>query len=174
MRIAVTGTPGTGKTAATRVLAAPDSGPAVDLSVIHLNEIIKQNDLWLERDESRDTVVADIEAIEGYLEGETGIFESHLAHRLDVDRAVVLRCRPDLLEKRLLDRGEPAETALENRQSEALDVILGETVGRHGRELVHEIETTTRSPVEVAEEIARVIRGERDPSVGEVDYLEYA
>lgn len=164
MRLAVTGTPGTGKTSATE---------ALDMPVIHLNDVVREEGLWSERDEERDTLVVDLEACRERLGDWEGVLESHLAHRFEADRVAVLRCRPDELERRLLDRGEPAAKAAENRESEALDVVLGEAVAEHGEGAVYEIDTTERTPEEVAAELAAVAAGERDPSAGEVDFLAY-
>jgi len=168
-RLAVTGTPGTGKTAATESLAG-----RFDVEVRHLNELVRERGLRKARDEERDTVVADLDAVRAALGAWSGVVESHLAHRLEADRAVVLRCRPDVLETRLLERGEPPATAAENRESEALDVILAEAVDRFGRGRIHEIDTTDRTPAETAAELWAVLCGEREPEVGTVDYLAYA
>ncbi|MFB6093329.1 MAG: adenylate kinase family protein [Halanaeroarchaeum sp.] len=167
MRVAVTGTPGTGKTTATDRLET-------DLPVVHLNDLIREEDLSTRVDEERDSLVADLEAVEARLaDREDVVVESHLAHHLDVDRVIVLRCAPAVLESRLEERGEPAATARENAESEALDVILGEAVTAHGREAVYEVDTTDRAPAAVAREIDRAIAGERDPSAGTVDYTDY-
>jgi adenylate kinase len=166
-RVAVTGTPGTGKTSATERLAAEG------FEVTHLNDAIREADLHSERDEERDSLVADFAAIEEWLGDWSGLLESHLAHHFDAERVVVLRCRPDVLKTRLLDRGESPAKASENAESEALDVILSEAVDRHGEDAVYEIDTTDRDPEAVAEAIRAVIAGERDPSAGTVDFLEY-
>ena len=164
MRLAVTGTPGTGKTSATEALEVP---------VVHLNDVVREKGLWSERDEERDTLVVDLDACRKHLGDWEGVLESHLAHHFAADRVAVLRCRPDELERRLLDRGEPAAKAAENRESEALDVVLGEAVAEHGEDAVYEIDTTDRTPEEVAAELTAVASGERDPSAGEVDFLPY-
>ncbi|UPW00059.1 adenylate kinase family protein [Halorussus gelatinilyticus] len=167
MRVAVTGTPGTGKTSAVEALET-------ELEVVHLNDLIRDEDLWEERDEERDSLVADLDAIAERLDGcEDLLVESHLAHHLDADRVVVLRCHPEELERRLTERGESEAKAEENAESEALDVILSEAVNAHGVENVYEIETTDRDPDEVAEEIRAVVAGEREPSAGDVSYIEY-
>lgn len=167
MRVAVTGTPGTGKTTATELLET-------DLEVIHLNEIIEDEELYETVDTERDSVVADLEALADRLAGrEDVVIESHLAHHLAADRVVVLRCRPDELTDRLRERGETEGKAAENAESEALDVILAEAVEIHGPESVYEIDTTDREPAAVATDIAAVIAGEREPSAGEVDFIEY-
>ncbi|RDZ64965.1 adenylate kinase [Haloferax sp. Atlit-12N] len=168
MRVVVTGTPGTGKTTATERVADD-----LDLDVVHLNRLVKDEGLWTERDEERDTLVVDLDAARDELGDWDGIVESHLAHHFEADRVVVLRCRPDILEQRLLDRGEAETKARENRESEALDVILGEAVEFHGEESVYEIDTTERDPDAVADDIAAVVTGEREPSAGTVDFIDY-
>jgi len=166
-RVAVTGTPGTGKSTATALLED-------EYEVIHLNDRIKgDDDLWTERDPDRDTLVADLDAVRERLGDWAGVLDSHLAHRFAVDRVVVLRCHPETIETRLRERGESPETAEENAESEALDVILSEAVTEHGVENVYEIDTTDREPESVADEIRAAIEGEREPSAGTVDFIAY-
>jgi adenylate kinase len=166
-RVAVTGTPGTGKTTATALLE-----DAYD--VTHLNDRVKSDDdLWTERDDDRDTLVVDLDAVRETLDDWTGVLESHLAHRFDADRVVVLRCHPETIESRLVERGESPETAAENAESEALDVILSEAVAEHGAENVYEVDATDRDPEEVADAIRAAVEGEREPSAGTVDFIDY-
>ena len=167
-RLAVTGTPGTGKTTATDLLAEEQG-----VQVVHLNDLIREEGLYAERDEERDSLVADLDAVAEHLGEWTGVVDSHLVHYLDADRVAVLRCRPDLLERRLVERGEGEASARENRESEALDVVLGEAVDRFGENRVYEIDTTDRDPEAVATELRRVLDGDREPSAGEVDFMEY-
>jgi len=118
--------------------------------------------------------VADLDAVRDRLAGrEDLLVESHLAHHLDADLVVVLRCHPEELSGRLRDRGEPEGKADENAESEALDVILSEAVDRHGRERVREIDTTGREPAAVARDVAAAIAGEYDPGVGDVEFTDY-
>ena len=167
MRLAVTGTPGTGKTTATDLVEP-------DLDVIHLNEVIKSEDLSSREDAERDTLVADMDAVEEWLgDRDDVIVDSHLAHHLPVDKVVVLRCQPAELERRLTDRGESEAKSQENAESEALDIVLSEAVENHGLDAVYEIDATDRSPADVAREIERVLAGEREPSAGEVSYIDY-
>jgi adenylate kinase len=167
VRVALTGTPGTGKTTASE---RADTG----LDVIHLNEVIEREDLYTDRDEDRGSLVADIDAVRDWLgDREDVLVESHLAHHLDVEKVIVLRCHPEEIERRLEERDEPAETIAENADSEALDVILTEAVETHGLDAVYEIDTTDRSPDAVATEIERVVAGEREPSAGTVSFVEY-
>jgi len=168
MRVAVTGTPGTGKTTATELLET-------DLDVIHLNEAVREHELYEDVDEERDSVIVDLEAAGEWLgDRDDVLVESHLAHHFDVDRVVVLRCHPEDLEERLRERGDESEASVvENAESEALDVILSEAVDEHGVESVYEIDATDRDPDAVADEIDAVVRGEREPSAGTVSFIEY-
>jgi len=166
MRVAVTGTPGTGKTTAVESLDT-------DLDVIHINDVIHEEDFVVEHDEERDSAVADLDAVAEFLDGrEDVLFESHLAHHFDADRVVVLRCHPEELEERLTDRGESAAKARENADSEALDVILAEAVDRHEGS-VYEVDATDLTPGETAAEIAAVAAGEREPQVGTVSFVDF-
>jgi len=168
MRVAVTGTPGTGKTTATERLET-------DLDVVHLNEAVREHDLYEDVDEERGSVIVDLEAAGEWLgDRDDVLVESHLAHHLDVDRVVVLRCHPEDLEERLRERGDESDASIvENAESEALDVILSEAVDAHGVESVYEIDATDRDPDAVAAEIDAVVRGEREPSAGTVNFIEY-
>lgn len=167
MRVAVTGTPGTGKTTVTRHLDT-------DLAVVHLNDVIRDEGLYTRVDESRDSAVADLDAVADWLDGrENVVVESHLAHYFDADVTIVLRCHPATLERRLLDRGESPEKARENAESEALDVILVETVDRRDESTVFEIDTTEDTPEAIAAEIETVLAGDRQPAVGTVDFTDY-
>jgi adenylate kinase len=174
VRVVLTGTPGTGKTTASERLAD-------EYRVIHLNEIVSEEGLWTERDADRDSLVVDVDALAAWVDDHVDhvdpddrvVLESHLAHLLDADRVIVLRCRPDLLDSRLRDRGESEAKARENAESEALDVVLSESVEKHGPEKVYEIDATDRSPDDVAAEIEAVVAGERDPSAGGVDFTDY-
>jgi len=196
LRVAVTGTPGTGKsTATTRLAERVDAGEYADRSgdaagdpalepdrvdVVHLNDVIESEALYDGVDEERDSVVVDLDALAAWVDEHVAgtdatvvVLDSHLAHHLDVDRVAVLRCHPDSLEVRLRDRGEPAAKAAENAESEALDVVLGESVDAHGTDAVYEIETTDADPDAVADAIATVVTGSREPSAGTVDYIDY-
>jgi adenylate kinase len=185
--VALTGTPGTGKTSVSDLVA-----DRLGVEVVHLNDAIREAELFSERDVERDSLVADLDAVEAWLDdyraaeasgdhdsvgdrdGDPDLLvESHLAHLLDADRVVVLRCHPESLKPRLRDRGESEASVAENAESEALDTILAAAVDRHGEDSVWEIDTTDRAPEAVADDVVAAIDGETDPRVGVVDFIEY-
>ena len=141
--------------------------------MIHLNDLIREAGLWSERDEGRGSLVADLDAVREAVGDWSGVAESHLAHHLDADRVVVLRCRPDTLERRLRERGADEAKATENAESEALDVILSEAVERHGLDSAYEVDTTDRTPADGAADIEAVVTGDRHPSAGDVELTDY-
>ena len=167
MRIALTGTPGTGKTTVAQRLDT-------DLDVVHLNDVVREEGLTTGHDEERDSAVVDIDAVLSWLSGrEDVLFESHLAHQFAADRVVVLRCHPEQLDDRLAEDGVPADSVAENAESEALDVVLTEAVEHHGTERVYEIDTTGEAVETVVSAVEAVIDGQRDPSAGTVSFVEY-
>jgi len=180
MRVALTGTPGTGKTTVADLL---------DEHVVHLNDAVREHDLTERTDDERGSLVVDVEAVREWLaelpgEGTT-VVESHLAHLFDADRVVVLRCHPEELVERLEARADSAthdppkspemvaRSAEENAEAEALDVVLAEAVDQHGAESVYEVDTTGREPSAVAADVRAVLDGSRAPSAGTVDFTEW-
>ena len=156
MLIGLTGTPGTGKTSVSKFLEKERH-----VKVIHLNDVIKENHLYTEIDEKRDSVIADMELIEQHLkenicegEKEVTILESHLSHYI-ADVAIVLRLYPPELEMRLKKRGYSEEKIKENFEAEALDVILVEA--SEWCRKVFEVNTTGKSIEEVGKDIEKII-----------------
>lgn len=172
MDVAVTGTPGTGKTTAVGLVET-------DLEVVHLNDVIETEGLWSDHDEERGSLIADLEGLAAWFENRRAradaglLVESHLAHHLDVDRVVVLRCHPERLLERLTHResGDVGSASTrENAEAEALDLILAEAVDRHGGDAVYEVDTTDESPDSVAEAIEAVLEDRMEPTAGTVDF----
>lgn len=123
MRVALTGTPGTGKSTVSAVLRNRN------YNVLDITDFIKKNDLREEYDSERDTYDVDVEKLDSMLSDcEDVIFESHLSHFLDVDLIIVLRCHPEVMKSRLEARGYGSEKVSENIQAELLDIILCESV----------------------------------------------
>jgi adenylate kinase len=98
------------------------------------------------------------------------VIVGHLAHLLPVRDIIVLRCHPRELERRLGNhRRQSQPERNENLLAEATDVILVEAV-RPGHR-VWEIDTTTRTARDVAVEVRRLLHRRPPPSYGRVDWL---
>jgi len=151
--VAVTGTPGTGKTAACALLKG--------IMLIDLRKVAEEHSDLFTTDEERGSLEIDPLDLRGLLPAAKGVvvIEGHLAHLMDPDMVIVLRCSPKVLRKRLKARGWPEKKVQENVEAEAVDVILLEALGASKN--VFEIDTTEMRPKEVADAIASIIAGEK-------------
>lgn len=158
--IAMTGTPGTGKTSAAERLRQRG------YEIIDLNAFIAENGLLGEEDAERDTREVDIDRMRTAFSKRdklSAVVEGHLSHFLGCDIVVVFRCHPDVLAERLRARGYPESKVRENVQAEILDVILCEADESKAR--VFEIDTTKLTPEETADRMEGVIKGKVDLQV---------
>jgi len=120
--IALTGTPGTGKTTIAEELRKR-------YDVLDLNAFIKESGLLENFDGPRDTYDVDIRKLKKKLAHVSADFcDGHLSHFLDCEMIIVLRCNPSILYERLKKRGYSETKIIENVQAEALDVILCESI----------------------------------------------
>jgi adenylate kinase len=163
MHIALTGTPGIGKTTVASLLP---------YDVIDINTLVREG-LSLGVDPERGCLEANMNGLEGRLkeldtEGIT-ILDGHFSHHFTA-QAIVLRLHPKELKKRLETRGYDEKKINENLEAEAIDIILAEAVEICER--VDEIDTTGKAPEEVARLILGVIKGEISFPPGQVNWLE--
>ncbi len=165
MMYGITGTPGTGKSSIAGVLR--EQG----FRVLHLSETT--GNYVIGRDPLRDTQVIDEERWAAEFVPFDGVVEGHLAHLLPCDLVAVLRCRPDVLGKRLRRRGYGDEKVRENALAEALDVVLIETLEIFSPEQVYELDTTDMSIQECSDRIGGFFRGELPPQSGSLDWSSY-
>lgn len=160
MRLAVTGTPGTGKTTVARLLA-----DELDAEYFDVTQEVREG-ASSGYDEDRGVPVADTEALREAVPRRGVVIDGHVAHLLEPDAVVVLRCAPDVLRDRLEERGWSDEKVRENVESEALDILLAEAVETDAP--VYEFDTT-ETPEETVERVVRVLE-EEDERVGVVDW----
>jgi len=161
VKIALTGTPGTGKTTVSKLFEEQGN------KTVHLTEYVKEKGLGEQKEQFHVNVKEMREALK---DEDFNVVEGHLSHHVPVDICIVLRTRPDLLRGRLEKRDYSAEKVEDNVESEALDVILSEAVQE--QETVIEIDTTEKRPEEVFEEAKRKIeKGEK--SYGNFDWTRF-
>ncbi len=168
MLVAITGTPGVGKSTVSKILAQK-------FSVIDIHSYAEQHGLFEEFDEEAGSYNVDVEKLNDSIMSEdlgkdTVFLDGHLSHFVDCDIIIVMRCEPRKIYERLKARGYDENKIRENVQAEVLDVILGESMGSGAK--VYEIDCSDLSPTDIADRIERiVILGEADDaSPGRVDW----
>ena len=168
MLVALTGTPGVGKSTVSKILAHR-------FSVIDIHSYAKEHGLFEEYDEEAGSYDVDVEKLNDaimseHLDDEVTFLDGHLSHFVDCDMIIVLRCEPRKLSERLKARGYDDNKVRENVQAEVLDVILGESIDSGIR--TYEIDCSDMTPDEVADRIERIVILDEvdDASPGSVDW----
>lgn len=176
MIIALTGTPGTGKTTVCEFIKE-HSKYREKYRIIDLHNLILDEKIYTGRDEIRDTYIADMERLKTRVdevigqtpEGIDTILEGHISHYLPSDVIIVLRVSPVALRKRLGKRREYSYAKVkENSDAEALDVILVESVETGKR--VFEINTTDMNLISVVKSVVEIIESVKKGKIPE-EYL---
>ena len=163
MKIGVTGTPGTGKS----TISSHLDGKIVDirdyLEENSLGEVNEKGEIEVDLEELRENPPEGSEDQDIVLEG-------HMAHFLELDYCIVLRCRPDVLRERLEKRDYSDEKVEENLESEKMDLILSQAVQRQKK--VFEVDTTNKTVEEVVQEIKAALEKEEE-RYGIVDWSKF-
>jgi adenylate kinase len=166
MRIAITGTPGTGKSSVSRILAK-----RLGLKLIDVKEIARSAKLVSKTGE---VDISKLSAKLSFLKKESDfIVEGHLAceTKLPCDNVFVLRCDPRVLRRRLSKRGYSKNKNEENLESEMLDYCSQRVMKVYRMEPL-EVDTSKRTPAASAAEIERAIRHKKK-RIDSVDYSSY-
>ncbi len=172
--IIVTGTPGTGKTSVSRLLAEK-------LGCIHLDvsRYVIENKIYASYDEKRQSYVIDEdkvrEAIRKLVEtSKCIIIDIHYPELLDFlqpDIVVILRTAPGTLEKRLKPRNWPENKVKENIMAEILGVPTANALSIVSPDKIYEIDTTDKKPEEVARIVLEdILEGKAKPGP-KIDWL---
>jgi adenylate kinase len=137
--VALTGTPGVGKTSVAAVAA--DHG----WTVVDLKAWARKEGCVVAYDEADQALVIDVKRLAKRMpKGDRLVVEGHLSHLLPVDVAWIIRCDPLVLRPRLEKRGYPPGKVHENLEAEALDLLLSESIDHVPR--VIQRDGTRRTP----------------------------
>ena len=123
-RIAVTGTPGTGKTSVCSIS---------NWQSLSVKELAEMNGCLDPIDHLDDAAPVDVEKLSSILKDswsrtkEDVLIDGHLSHHLPVDAIIILRCHPETLGTRLGKRNYSEEKIRQNTESELLGIIASES-----------------------------------------------
>jgi adenylate kinase len=176
MRVALSGTPGTGKSAVATHLQKKG------YSIIRLHELARESTCIDGIDKERDSELIDMDKLHKYIKKhftskDLVFFEGHIAHLLiTMEKVIILRCHPIELKKRLRKKKWAGKKIQENIDAETIDVILCEAVEYHPTNNIFEIDTTHKTIEEVAESIIEIVKNNFLPTkpytIGQIDWSE--
>jgi len=125
MLIAVTGTPGVGKTSLSIKLA-----DALSLEYIDFEELLVEKGFYTSYDNIRNSYIIDVEKARRYFAEKSiynAVLDGHIIILIypckKIDKIILLRCSPYILYKRLKKKGYSTSKIIENVQAEILDII---------------------------------------------------
>lgn len=176
MIIALTGTPGIGKTSISKELI--NKG----YEVIDLNKVVIDNKFFLGQDNERDSKIVDITKLNyyfknNYREKDIVFVDGHLSHFLKcADFIIVLRLNPAMLYKNLVKRKWKKKKIKENLEAEMLDIILCETIEIHSKEKIIELNMTDKSIEKIVKIIMELVKNKfkniKKYKIGSIDWSE--
>jgi len=158
---ALTGTPGTGKTSLSKLL---------------VKEVISLSDYYEEASESKNESgewIVNIDKLDLILKNiNCEIFEGNFSHKLArIEKIIILRCDPMILENRLKSRNYTKEKIKENLEAEAMGIIYSESLEYLGKENIIQIDNGNKTLKNTADIINKYIN-DNIKVEEEIDYSE--
>ena len=164
MLIAVSGTPGVGKTTVAKLLAEKMGYDYVDLrefALKHGTGKIRGDELEIDVDKLAYYV-------KEKLNNRNAVLDGHLSHLMPADQIIVLRAHPQIIGERLKERGYSKEKVSENVEAELVDVCLLEALDEN--ENIIEVDITGKTPEDVIKEILSLLEKGIKKRIGIVDW----
>ncbi|RLG77444.1 MAG: nucleotide kinase [Thermoprotei archaeon] len=167
--IAISGTPGVGKTAIARELAH-----RLNAIYLNLSNVVIEKKLYSEYDEERRTYVIDEERLKEHIRDlaerthQPIVVDSHYGEIIDDDLIIkifILRLDPRELLKRLKERSWPLSKIKENVESELLGVCTANALSEHPASKVCEINVTNKSVDDAVREILNILHNKEECKV---------
>ncbi|CAM9766657.1 unnamed protein product [Heterosigma akashiwo] len=148
--ILITGTPGTGKTCLSQMIAEQ-----LELEHVNIGDLVRKEQCHEGRDEEFDTFILDedklLDALEPRLAQGGLVLDFHGADLFDpqqLDLVLVLRAETRVLYDRLQARGYAKNKVDENMSCEIMQVVLEEAKEAFPQEIVHEVPSNSISDLE--------------------------
>ncbi|MHA1709561.1 MAG: adenylate kinase family protein [Candidatus Baldrarchaeia archaeon] len=174
--ILISGVPGTGKTTIAKALVK-----RLDAQYVSIADLVVKYRLYTEYDKERLCYVVDTKKLRHFLKNiitsssKTLVLDTHVVEGVPadlIDVVIILRTRPDILEKRLIEKGYSRKKVLENVQAEILASCTCEALSIFDKNKIFEIDTSSIDVNSVIENILNIIRGEGSQyRIGKIDWL---
>ena len=152
--VLITGTPGTGKTTISRLLATELGACCVNPKIL-----LRRKGIDYLYDEKRKTRIVSLKRLRNALRERAArvdhglIIDSHIVLERGplprIVRVIVLRCDPIVLQQRLQHKRWSKSKISENLKAEILDICLWDAVKNYGWNKILEIDTTGKAPRQV-------------------------
>ena len=171
--IFISGTPCTGKTTVSEKLSQE-----LNWELVKINDLAISNNLVLGIDENKGYKIIDIDALDKTLSeiissSENLIVEGHLSHLCrGADKLIILRCRPEILEKRLNSRKYSDAKIHENLEAEVLGVCSAESLEIY-KNNVYELDVSNLSINDTVSILLDFIDGKKELTFGEIDFMDW-
>jgi adenylate kinase len=172
--VLVTGTPGTGKTVISKLLAAQ-----IGADYISLARLGVAHRLYSSFDRQRRTRVLDLQRTRNLLRQSLSerrrltVVDTHVPEAVPrecVRKVIVLRCNPVILETRLRKKGWGFRKIRENALAEIVDSCYVAAVEYYGRRKLGQLDTSRTSPSKCVRQARRILDGQT-PGKPRVDWI---
>ena len=166
MRVIITGTPGSGKSAIAKKLSHALKAELVDIALIAREKgLVSKN---------HEVDILKLSKALSFLKGKKHfVAEGHLAceMKLPADFVFVLRCDPEVLSRRLKRRNYPKKKLEENIMAEILDYCTQRVLAVYRKKPL-ELDTSSRTPEECARILSAAVKNKKK-TLDKVDYSDY-
>jgi adenylate kinase len=177
MLVSISGVGGSGKTSTAEALAR-----RMKWKLVKLNDLARKTHAYLGYDRKRKSKIVSITKLGKELKKiskahENLIIEGLYAHEFPTGITIILRCRPDVLERRLKKKYTWPTKIVENKEAEMIGLITAEALGNCKSRRIYEIDTTKLSAAKTAaiieKIIATTIKGKKmeKHAPGKIDWL---
>ena len=168
--IAITGTPGVGKTTILELFSGSD------FTILSVKDLAKQYGCEGDFDEATQSMDIDIHRLAEQFESDLldeAIVDGHLSHFLEVDAIVILRCNPSILQERLAKRGYSEQKIKANVEWEMISGTWSEMIEFELEQPILELDTTNFDPADIYEQIIKWVNEgySRDSIPAKIDWL---
>ena len=184
MIISISGVGGSGKTAVSKelvkLLNEKIKRRAEKFKLIPLNKLAKEKNAYIGYDKRRRSSIVGMGKLRKELvcvkkKHHNIVMEGLFAHFLKADIVIILRCNPDVLERRLRKKYKWPTKITENVEAEMISLITEETLPLHLPGTIFEVNTTKKTAKNTANTIEKIISNENERMkyvAGKIDWLE--